>query len=99
MEDGKSYQYLPPTQPPISPAYTTAVAMKRGSQQASGESPTTTTTTTSIGKKDNELPMEDGNNITDTTSEQTGASLSDSELQELQKMHIWNFEIYNYGEI
>ncbi|XP_063859647.1 tRNA (cytidine(32)/guanosine(34)-2'-O)-methyltransferase-like [Scylla paramamosain] len=88
MEDGKNYQYLPPTQPPISPAYTVAVAMKRGSQQASGESPTTTTITTTTGKKDNELPKEARSNMTDTTPEQTGGSLSEKELQELQKMHI-----------
>lgn len=86
MEEGKNYQYLPPTQLPISPAYTTAVAMKRGSQQACGQSPSTTT-----GKKDDEISKEIGSNATDTTPEQTSDSLSESELQELQRMHIWKF--------
>ncbi|XP_042871994.1 putative tRNA (cytidine(32)/guanosine(34)-2'-O)-methyltransferase [Penaeus japonicus] len=31
--DGQSYEYRPPTQPPIRPAYTTAIAMKRQNQQ------------------------------------------------------------------
>lgn len=56
MEDGKSYQYLPPTQPPISPAYTAAVAMKRSSQQAPGAASTTPATTT--GKSESEPPGE-----------------------------------------
>lgn len=35
MGEGQSYEYRPPVQPPISPAYTTAVAMKRQHQQSS----------------------------------------------------------------
>ncbi|XP_037789894.1 putative tRNA (cytidine(32)/guanosine(34)-2'-O)-methyltransferase [Penaeus monodon] len=31
--DGQSYEYRPPTQPPISPAYTTAITMKRQNLQ------------------------------------------------------------------
>lgn len=93
MEDGKSYQYLPPTQPPISPAYKAAVAMKRSSQQASGEPSTTTTT----GKS--ELPEEEQDSKISDTAEDTDDSLTERELEELEAMYHESLSLDQYGEI
>ncbi|KAG0712890.1 putative tRNA (cytidine(32)/guanosine(34)-2'-O)-methyltransferase [Chionoecetes opilio] len=76
--DGKKYEYRPPTQPPISPAYTAAVARKR-----CGE-PTAATTTT--GEADSEAPG--GTEGSTVTQETTHESLQEKELEDLQKMHL-----------
>lgn len=98
MEDGKSYQYLPPTQPPISPAYTAAVAMKRSSQQAPGE-PFTTAPATTTGKSESEPPGEGQENQSSEEEEDPNANLTERELMELQMAHAESLCLDQYGEI
>lgn len=98
MEDGKSYQYLPPTQPPISPAYTAAVAMKRSSQQATGE-PTTTTPAATTGKSGSEPPGEGQENQSSEEEEDPDEKLTEREIMELQMAHAESLCLDRYGEI
>lgn len=81
MEDGKSYQYLPPTQPPISPAYTAAVAMKRSTQQAPGE-PSTTTLATTTGKSESEPPGEGQENQSSEEEEDPYENLTEGIIRD-----------------
>lgn len=92
LEDGKNYQYLPPTQPPISPAYKAAVAMKRSGQKTSGEPSTTTT-----GKS--EPPGEEQDSKSTPEGEDTDNSLTERELEELEMMYHESLSLDQYGEI
>ncbi|XP_066956076.1 tRNA (cytidine(32)/guanosine(34)-2'-O)-methyltransferase-like [Macrobrachium rosenbergii] len=50
-EESKPYSYLPPTQPPISPAYSTAIAMKRTNLQEPAPSSDGSTNEVSANKE------------------------------------------------
>lgn len=85
--EGQSYEYRPPVQPPISPAYTTAVAMKRQHQQ----SPSTSSPLTE--DSENDLKVKEGDaQRRNENSEQASVSDSQTDMADtdtkLKNLHI-----------
>ncbi|XP_042237191.1 putative tRNA (cytidine(32)/guanosine(34)-2'-O)-methyltransferase [Homarus americanus] len=94
MSDGQSYEYRPPTQPPINPAYTTAVSMKHQHQQSLNKSATLTSKSESNlrrGMEDDQSKSEnlDPASISDNQFEtiDTYAILEDLHISDAQSSH------------